>query len=378
VTAVAALLGAGLQTLPLTAAGAAPDRVDLAPVGKAGLRAADVALDRGLSRLDTERFSMVAVTWRGEAPSVDVRVRREAGWSGWRELEPLVDGPGAAEATGVHGTDLVWVGDARDVQTRVAGEARDLTLVLMEPTARPTAPDAATTATTAAPSSTTTTAAASTRTTSLRTARLTTDVPRPRIRSRKRWGADESWRNSPPRYIRTIKQVHVHHTVNSNGYRRSEVPGLIRGMYRYHTQNLGWSDIGYNFLVDRFGRAWTGRAGGAKRRVRGAHTLGFNHRSTGIAVIGNFEDGRPPRRVLGTMGRLSAWKLDMDGRNPRGRTWVTSEGSDKYAAGRRVRLRVIDGHRDTNDTACPGQGLYDKLPAIRRRAARVIDRSTAG
>ena len=39
-----------------------------------------------------------------------------------------------------------------------------------------------------------------------------------------------------------------------------------------------------------------------------------------------------------------------------------------------MRLPVIDGHRDTNDTACPGQRLYDRLPTIRRRAARLIER----
>ena len=71
------------------------------------------------------------------------------------------------------------------------------------------------------------------------------------------------------------------------------MPGLIRGMYKYHTQSLGWSDIGYNFLVDRFGRIWIGRAGGARRPVRGAHTLGFNGTSCGVAVIGNFETTKP-------------------------------------------------------------------------------------
>jgi hypothetical protein len=404
-TAVLGLLAAGLHTpavaatpsapaaatvataTPLSAPTSAPrGRVDLAPVRGGGLRAADVGLGRGRSALATERFSMVAVTWRGDAPAVDVRVRRESGWSAWRELEPMADGPGAAEATGVSGTDLLWVGDAHDVRTRVrGGGARDLTLVLLDPTSTAAGPATRTSTGTSGSRNGVTVAPAlatgeqaATRPATLRTAVPTTDVPAPVLRSRKQWGADESWRNSRPRYIRTIKQVHVHHTVNGNGYRRREVPGMIRGMYRYHTHNLGWSDIGYNFLVDRFGRAWVGRKGGPRRRVRGAHTLGFNHRSTGISVIGNFEDHRPPKRVLRKVARLSAWKLDMDGRNPRGRTWVRSQGSDKYADGRRVRLPVIDGHRDTNDTACPGQELYDRLPGIRRRAARRINRTTAG
>ena len=67
------------------------------------------------------------------------------------------------------------------------------------------------------------------------------------------------------------------------------------------------------------------------------------------------------------MVRLAAWKLDRYGRDAKGRVVVRSTGSDKYADGRRVRLPVIDGHRDTNDTACPGKFLYARLPEIRRR-----------
>jgi hypothetical protein len=36
-------------------------------------------------------------------------------------------------------------------------------------------------------------------------------------------------------------------------------------------------------------------------------------------------------------------------------------------------LPVIDGHRDTNDTACPGDRLYAQLPEVRRRAQWRID-----
>jgi hypothetical protein len=71
--------------------------------------------------------------------------------------------------------------------------------------------------------------------------------------------------------------------------------------------------------------------------------------------------------------RLAAWKLDKYGRDAQGTVTVTSQGSDKYREGTRVTLPIIDGHRDTNDTACPGGRLYGKLPEIRRRAQWRID-----
>jgi uncharacterized protein with LGFP repeats len=199
-------------------------------------------------------------------------------------------------------------------------------------------------------------------------------VPRPALLGRRDWDADESWRTSAPRYNKRLKQVHVHHTVTGNDYGRDEVAGLIRGMYRYHTQSLGWSDLGYNFLVDRFGRTWVGRAGGPGRKVRGAHTLGFNNTSTGVSVIGNFEGGPAPRAVITAIVRVAAWKLDRNGMTPSGRMRVTSQGSDLYPAGARPRLPVIDGHRDTNQTACPGRYLYEQLPRIRERTQQRVDR----
>ncbi len=170
----------------------------------------------------------------------------------------------------------------------------------------------------------------------------------------------------------------MHHTVNSNAYSRGDVPGMIRGMYRYHTNNLGWADIGYNFLVDRFGRIWVGRKHSTwtgKSMIQGAHTLGFNHASVGVSVIGNFESGRPNKKILNAVARLAAWKLDAFGRHPLEKISIRSTGSDRYRAGKKVKLPVIDGHRDTNDTACPGSYLYQKLPVIRRRTARRINRA---
>ena len=155
------------------------------------------------------------------------------------------------------GTQLVWIGPADGIRIKAEGRRPDgLTLVLMHPRARDDD--------------------ALVRSPLARADTGMSVVARPPMSGRGVWGADESWRNGGPRYNATIEQVHVHHTANSNDYAEQDVPALLRGIYRYHTHSLGWSDIAYNFLVDRFGRAWVGRAGGAARPVRGAHTLGFN------------------------------------------------------------------------------------------------------
>lgn len=306
---------------------------------------------------ETGLFSMVAVTWTGAAtPDVEVRTRSASGWSGWRHLHPLTDGPAATEATGVRGTELLWVGPATAAQVRSDRAVAGLDLVLVDPGTRPTD--------SAPPSSDARRMVAAT----------AKRAPAPALLRRRDWGADNSLRNGSPRYSGKLKQVHVHHTATGNDYARADVPALIRGMYAYHTQSLGWFDIGYNFLVDRFGRAWVGRSGGSGRLVQGAHTLGFNHKSVGIAVIGSHDTRRVSDRAVRTVARLAAWKLDKAGRRAQGTVAVTSKGSDRFADGRRVRLPVIDGHRDTNQTACPGGKLYQRLPAIRRTAQHRIER----
>src|SRR3712207_7699803 len=77
-----------------------------------------------------------------------------------------------------------------------------------------------------------------------------------------------------------------------------EVPSILRGIYAYHTKSRGWSDIGYNFLVDRFGQIWEGRYGGVNRAVVGAHTLGYNERSFAMSAIGNFETAHPSPAMI--------------------------------------------------------------------------------
>ncbi len=319
-------------------------------------------------RLDTSSMTMVGFVWAADAtdvPTFRVKVRQDGRWGDWLALAALHDVADAETDEGAtrSGTPVLWVGRANGVEIEVSGSRPPgLELVLLYPRRRSTdsglspVNESARRATGAARDG---------------------GGLRPTVLSRAEWGADERWTDGPPTYNDAMQQVHVHHTASGNDYAEEDVPALIRGMYRYHTHNLGWSDIGYNFMVDRFGRIWEGRAGGIRRRVRGAHTLGFNATSTGVAAIGNFEEVVPAKGIIEGVARLAAWKVHGFGGRPRGRVSLESEGSDRFPPGQTVTLPVIDGHRDTNDTACPGQHLYDELPRIRRRTRTLIKQATA-
>ncbi len=311
-------------------------------------------------RLETTTYTMAAFIWptgsRG-SPSFRIRSRRGGAWGAWTTVPPMHDGQDeGTEVRSEHtGTELAWVGRSTAIQYEVSGpRPAGLRLVLLHP--RPNRSDSS----------------LDSRLNGSISSRTAPAALEPSLFSRQDWGADETWRNGRPAYNHRMQQVHVHHTANANDYSSDQVPSLIRGIYRYHTHYLGWSDIAYNFLVDRFGGVWEGRAGGPELLVRGAHTRGFNSSSTGIAVIGNFDQGRPSSSVLRSVAQIAAWKVHESGGWPRGRVRVRSEGSDLYDVDDLVLLRVIDGHRDTNETACPGRYLYEALPLVRRRAGKLI------
>ena len=314
--------------------------------------------------LDTALVTMVGFTWRDgvRAPKILVRFRTKGGWSLWRPAPLLRDlpDPSTGEGIGKAGTVPLVVEPSDGVQVQVSGSAPpELSITLIH--AATIAGDARL-------------AADSTSRSMSRAAAV--GVAAPSIYTRAQWGANEGWRDGSPRYNSTMLQAHVHHSASGNGYAQADVPALIRSFYKYHTHSLGWSDIAYNFLVDSFGTIWEGRYGGMDQAVRGAHTLGFNNSSTGFCVIGNFESVQPTQATLDSLAKLAAWKLSMYGLDPQGWAQVTSEGSDKFRRGQVVTLPVIDGHRDTNDTACPGGNLYPQLATVRAAAAAVIVAAT--
>ena len=186
----------------------------------------------------------------------------------------------------------------------------------------------------------------------------------PEIVSRAGWGADESLKRAAPRYASSTQMVFVHHTDTPNGYSAAEVPAIIRAIYTYHVRSNGWNDIGYNFLVDAYGRVFEGRAGGIDKPVIGAQTGGFNTGSVGIAVIGDGGSAPLTSATRDALTRLIAWRLDVAHVDPLGRATLISGGNDRYPAGKSASFRVVSGHRDALSTDCPGALIYPELDGI--------------
>lgn len=207
-------------------------------------------------------------------------------------------------------------------------------------------------------------------------------APRPRIVPRSVWLATAPVLPSqpPPRYDDKVVAVFVHHTDSPNGYDCADAPRIIRALYTGQTGPRSWDDIGYNFLVDRCGTVYEGRAGGVDRAVTGAHTQGFNHRTAGIAALGTFTSGVPvPRAMTDAIAAVAAWKLGLADVDPRSTAHlVSSNDLSRFKAGTGATLPAVAGHQDGYMTSCPGAALTARLPEIRQQAARLQGRTVTG
>jgi hypothetical protein len=283
-------------------------------------------------------FQMVGARWAGDG-HVEARVRLTSGtWTGWFEL--------SEEAP-------AWTGDAVAVETRHHGDVRRAAVSVI---ASPRLPADADVLGATPPASAL-----------AEPGKVGDPVARPgqpRIISRRGWSADESIRRDDPDYADGVRMTFVHHTATPSRYSCRDSAAYVRGIYAFHVKGNKWSDIGYNFLVDRCGRVFEGRFGGITKAVIGAHTLGFNTNSTGIAMIGTYEGAPPPAAAMAGLSRLIAWRLDIAHVNPAGIAWMTNRGSPSYRPGRLVRFRAVSGHRNGFPTSCPGAALYARLRGV--------------
>jgi N-acetylmuramoyl-L-alanine amidase len=286
-----------------------------------------------------QRFDLVGIA--GELRPVELRARTRHGeWSDWVE---------------VAGGDPVYTGGSDEVQVRARGWRPRGRLHYVEVSG-----------TASLPARHRTKAAAR----------------RPDLVSRLAWGANRRHGGCHPRTTPLhgkVKAAVIHHTVTTNRYSRREAPGIVLGICRFHRNANGWNDIGYNALVDRFGRIYAGRFGGLAKPIVGAHAEGVNAQTTGISAIGTHTRKplvKPGRRAI---ARFLAWKFDQHGIRPgevKGTTRLISAGgqTNRFRQGTHVRVHRVFGHRRTNYTVCPGRALRRQLDAITGATVRRMRR----
>ncbi|MFD4293673.1 N-acetylmuramoyl-L-alanine amidase [Rhodococcus sp. NPDC058532] len=349
-------------------------------------------------------FSMIALTSELGATAAKVRARLADGsWGPWFATEQLETGKNDRAAGGKTGTEPVYVGDTTAVQVlvtkaaeAVAGTPSGSADAAPAGAAQPADPARPNVLTPTDPSKDPIAFAPAAVSTPLRAqdpaqaladavtavliqpgsgdadaslSDIATSVggSGPRVITRAQWGADESLRCDGPTYDDSLGGATVHHTAGSNDYTRAESAGIVRSIYAYHAQTLGWCDVGYNVLVDKYGQIFEGRAGGLDRNVQGAHAGGFNENTMGIAMMGDFSTVSPPQATVDAVGRFLGWRLAKAGLDPQGRTTMWSEGTEftPYPQGAAVDLPIIFAHRDVGNTSCPGDSAYTKMNEIR-------------
>jgi len=302
------------------------------------------------------QFDLAGLQWA--APVAPGLLLRTNPGGAWANAAATGHAPDRAVTRTAHYGDPVWTGPAHTLQLRATEPMRG---VVVHFVASPPLPAEAVAA--ALP---------------LAEPVLAAGPGQPPIVARSGWAAEAA---PPPRGgagYGAVRLGFVHHTENPNGYSSADVPAMLRAIWLFHVQVRGWRDIGYNFVIDRFGRTFEARAGGIDEPVVGAQAGGYNLVSTGVAILGDFDSVPASPAALSALEQLLAWKLSLHGVPTSGHVTVRVDplGADfsRYPGGALVVLPRIAGHRDADATDCPGDVLYARLPGVRRQAGVLAGR----
>ncbi|WP_337973210.1 DUF4214 domain-containing protein [Cellulomonas sp. NTE-D12] len=313
--------------------------------------------------VDPARVQTVGLTWPTNVPASElapqIRTGSHGQWSAWQPFDAGDSAPDSGSADARHqtraGTDSVWVGgaDALQISFKASSKASaaDVRLALVG----------------SSPTSTTTASPAAYRTS--RSGMVRSDVLAPTIVTRDQWGARPQV--CTPDVAPALVGAVVHHTANANTYTTmAEAEQQIRNDQAYHIDSRGWCDIGYNFVVDKWGNIYEGRANSMTEAVVGVHAGGFNTGTVGVAMLGTFSTQTPSAAMVDAVGRIIGWRLGAYGIDPNGTyQQYTAGGETSRYANQTVTLPRVMGHRDVDYTDCPGDQGYAALGTIRATAA---------
>lgn len=338
----------------------------------AGLGAASARHAVLTDEISPGRFALAALTWPVGAVAprdIQFRVREAGGWSAWLTVESDGVDDVAQQVRG--GTEPFVTGAATAIQVRVGGDPaalpRDLELVVVpldDVDVDATAAGATTGIGSGALARVGGGAGAAA---PVRVAGFDA-IATPDIITREEWGANPAYFDWEPTYA-PLKAAVLHHTAGTNTYTAAQSISIVQAIYRYHAVDRGWGDIGYNFLVDKYGQMFEGRQGSVgsppREMVIGGHAKPANTGTLGISAMGDYTTTSVPAAIYDAYVRVISWRFDLAGLDARGTSGIISPGSPTLAAG--IDLPRIFAHRDVASTACPGDAIYAAMPALRDR-----------
>ena len=328
--------GVDVSSTTIPAAPAATTRSD---------QASDGDLVAELPARSTDDFGLVGVTWDpGFDPTgllVEVRLRSAGSWGEWEELHVEADDDSEG---GQDGTEPLWVGSADGVSVRVTSPTGARPAGLKVATIDPGAAPVQTSATSVSP------AVFRSATTGTVTAASSALTPtQPPIILRSAWGAAPNTKCDTPTTVSETRGAVVHHTAGTNSYTAAQSAQIVRATQAYHMKSRKWCDIGYNFLVDKYGQIFEGRNGGIDQQVRAAHSgnAAVNTYAMGVSMMGTFSTSAPTEATKEAVAKLIAWRF----------TAKNTPATGTYSLGGKT-LNRIAGHRDVVGTECPGAAAY--------------------
>lgn len=192
------------------------------------------------------------------------------------------------------------------------------------------------------------------------------DVIPPTLVTRAEWNAAPfigtpsplGFSNPPP-----FRYITFHHAAGFRATTLEEGIAQVKAIQDFHQNGRGWSDIGYQFVVDRGGHVFQGRPfrDGSTTLEEipalslGAHAGGANTGNIGICLLGCYHPPEGP----GCQDVITDEALD---------SYISMYAFLSEAYNIPLTTASVQGHRDFGSTSCPGDNIYALLPEIQERA----------
>ncbi len=181
----------------------------------------------------------------------------------------------------------------------------------------------------------------------------------PFLHTRQRWNAAPFKGTAEPLAPRGYVRMSFHHAAGFGASTLADGLAQVRAIQDFHQNGRGWSDIGYQFVMDQSGRIYQGRpfldAAVSLSQVpalaMGAHVGGANTGNIGVCVLGCYHPSEPGGSCTDVLSPAARDSLV---------TMLAFLG-DVYE----VPAAQLMGHRDQGATSCPGDNNYALLPGIR-------------